>query len=175
MSCHYSMCTFASVSVCVYTCMCVCVLTGCGGCVTMWSTYATLKCASWWSLLWAASPWQPRTPCKPTHRATMWVRLTCRLHKWTTGRNKHTGRQADIVTRNSIWERKCACSCRLTRIDAQKCLIWADWLMHLDWFGKSFLIGLDSLHILRDKRNTKTRFFWVESNAVTLTYNIFFY
>lgn len=68
-------CTFTLAYVCAYACA------GCGGCVTMWSTYATLKCASWWSLPWAASPWQLRTPCKPTHHATTWVGLTSRLHK----------------------------------------------------------------------------------------------
>lgn len=53
-----------------------CVLPGCDGCVTTWSTYATSKCASWSSLPWAASLWQPRTPCKPTRHATTWVTLT---------------------------------------------------------------------------------------------------
>ncbi len=81
---HCTLCVlfpFVYLRVYVCVCVCVCVLTGCGGCVTTWSTYATLKCASWWSLPWAASLWQPRTPCKQTHRATTWVRLTSRLHK----------------------------------------------------------------------------------------------
>lgn len=39
-----SLCTFALASVSVY--VCVCGLAGCDGCVTTWSTYATLKCAS---------------------------------------------------------------------------------------------------------------------------------
>lgn len=49
----------------------------------MWSTSAILKCASWWSSPWAASPWQLKTPSRPTQRATTWAEPTCRHTSYT--------------------------------------------------------------------------------------------
>lgn len=61
----------------------VCHLSVWDNCVTMWWTSATLRCASWWSSLWAASLWQLRILYKLTLRATMWVILTFRQHTHT--------------------------------------------------------------------------------------------